>query len=122
LSNIHPCACGEEDQVRAFRTEGILVGYNKTSKAYKIFILAQRKIVVSQDVKFKESLASRKSQEPPPMAEDEEHEVSMGERCSKASISGRQPSGGEEELTPSSSVKRPRWFEQTLKDAQEHGS
>jgi hypothetical protein len=56
------------------------------------------------------------------MAEDEEHEVSMGERCSKASISGRQPSGGEEELTPSSSLKRPRWFEQTLKDAQEHGS
>jgi hypothetical protein len=26
----------------------------------------------------------------------------------------------EEELTPSSSVRRPRWFMQTLKDAQEH--
>jgi hypothetical protein len=35
------------------------VGYNETSKDYKIFIPAQRKIVVSRYVKFEENLASR---------------------------------------------------------------
>jgi hypothetical protein len=100
--------------------KGIFVGYNETSKAYRIFIPAQRKTIVSRDVKFEENLASRKSHELPPVAEDEEQEAPKGEQRSEASSSGSQPSGGEEELAPSSSVRRPRWFEQTLKDAQEH--
>jgi hypothetical protein len=32
--------------------KGILVGYNETSKAYHVYILALRKIVVRMDVKF----------------------------------------------------------------------
>jgi hypothetical protein len=55
-----------------------------------------------------------------PVTEDEEQEALKGEQRSEASSSGSQPSGGEEELAPSSSVRRPRWFMQTLKDAQEH--
>jgi hypothetical protein len=39
------------------------VGYKENSKAYKIFILAKRKTIVSKDVKFQEDLASTRSQE-----------------------------------------------------------
>ena len=62
--------------------KGILVGYSETSKAYKIFMPAQQKIVVSQDVKFKENLASRKSHELPPVVEDEEKVALKGEQSS----------------------------------------
>jgi hypothetical protein len=34
--------------------KGILVGYSKASKAYRIFVPARRKIVVCRDVQFKE--------------------------------------------------------------------
>jgi hypothetical protein len=34
--------------------KGIFVGYNKTSKAYNIFIPVQRKIIVHRDVNFEE--------------------------------------------------------------------
>jgi hypothetical protein len=50
------------------------VGYNETSKPYKVYILDHRKTIVSRDVKFEEDFASRKSHEPTPVAEDEEHE------------------------------------------------
>jgi hypothetical protein len=48
------------------------VGYSETSKAYRIFILAQWKTVVSRDVKFEEKLASRRSQDSSAVTEDEE--------------------------------------------------
>jgi hypothetical protein len=60
------------------------VGYSEISKVYRIFIPAQRKIAVSRDVKFKENLASRKSHELPPVAEDEEREAPKGEQRSEA--------------------------------------
>ena len=41
--------------------KGIFVGYNETSKAYQIYIPAQRKIVVRRDVRFEEECAFRKS-------------------------------------------------------------
>jgi len=43
--------------------KGIFVGYNETSKAFQIYILAQRKVVVRRDVKFEEDKAFRRSQE-----------------------------------------------------------
>jgi hypothetical protein len=106
----------EEDEVGSpSGKKGIFVGYNETSKAYMIFIPMQRKTIVRRDVKFEENLASRKSHELPPVVEDEEQEAPKGEQRLEASSSGNQPSGGEE-LAPSSSIRRPRWFEQTLKD------
>jgi hypothetical protein len=53
------------------------------------------------------------------VAEDEEKKAPKGEQSSETSSSGSQPSGGEEELAPSSSVRRPSWYELTLRDAQE---
>jgi len=37
--------------------KGIFVGYNETSKAYRIYIPSLRKIVVRRDVKFEEDRA-----------------------------------------------------------------
>jgi hypothetical protein len=51
--------------------KGIFVGYNETSKAYKVYIPSQQKIVVSQDVKFDKD-GSSKSQEPPTEIEEVE--------------------------------------------------
>jgi hypothetical protein len=53
------------------------------------------------------------------VVEDEEQETLKGEQHSDTSSVGRQPSHGEE-LTPSNSVKRPRWFMKTLRDTQKH--
>jgi hypothetical protein len=55
--------------------KGIFVGYRDTSKAYRIFIPTQRKTVVRRDVKFEESLVSRKSHGPLPVTKDEEQEA-----------------------------------------------
>lgn len=41
-------------------SKGILVGYSESSKAYKIYVPSQRKIVVSQDVKVDEDAWSSK--------------------------------------------------------------
>jgi hypothetical protein len=42
--------------------KGILVGYNETSKAYRIFVLEHRRIVAYRDVQFEER-ASRRSRD-----------------------------------------------------------
>jgi hypothetical protein len=39
------------------REKGLFIGYNETLKAYKIWIPAERKIMVSRDVRFEEGLA-----------------------------------------------------------------
>jgi hypothetical protein len=93
------------------------LGYNKTSKAYRIFVLAQRKTIVSIAVKLEEILAFRKSQELSLLVEDEEKETLKDEKCSTYSSSGSQTLGEEEELSPSNSARRPSWFELTLRDA-----
>jgi hypothetical protein len=99
--------------------KGLFVGYSETSKAYRVYIPNQRKIIVSRDVKFEEDFASRKSHEPIPVTKDEEQEASKVEpRPPVTSKAVQQPSSEEEKaVIPSTSVKRPRWFTQTLKDA-----
>ena len=43
----------------------------------------------------------------------------MGEHSSQICSVGSQPSDEKRELAPSSYVKKPTWYEMTLKDAQE---
>jgi len=43
--------------------QGFFVGYNETSKAFRIYIPSSRKIVVRRDVKFMEDRAFRGSRE-----------------------------------------------------------
>lgn len=52
--------------------KGVLVGYNEASKAYRVFMSAQQKTLVSWDFKFEENLGSKKSHELPPVAKDQE--------------------------------------------------
>jgi hypothetical protein len=51
--------------------KGILFGYSESSKAYKIYVPYQRKIVVSQDVKVEEDAWSSRSQNLPKVIEEE---------------------------------------------------
>ena len=41
--------------------KGLHVGYSETSKAYRLYIPALRRVVVRRDVKFKEERACRRS-------------------------------------------------------------
>ena len=41
--------------------KGVFVGYSENSKAYRIYVLGQRKIEVSRDVNFHEEVAFKKS-------------------------------------------------------------
>ena len=43
------------------REKGLLVGYSKISKAYRVYISARRRIIVSRDVQFDEDRALRRS-------------------------------------------------------------
>jgi hypothetical protein len=43
--------------------KGLLVGYNETSKAYRLHIPALRRVVVQRDVKFEEERTCKRSQE-----------------------------------------------------------
>ena len=43
--------------------KGIFVGYDETSKAFRIYLPSQRKVVVRRDVKFEEERAFKKSRE-----------------------------------------------------------
>ena len=44
-----------------FGEKGLLIGYNETSKAYKVYIPARKRIIVSRDVQFDEDKALRRS-------------------------------------------------------------
>ena len=54
--------------------KGVFVGYNESSKAYKIYVLGQRHIDVSKDVTFHEEAAFRRSKELQFDINMEEHE------------------------------------------------
>jgi hypothetical protein len=57
------------------RKKGTFVGYNDTSKAYRIYIPRQRQIEVSQDVTFDEEVAFRRSRESHMEIDSEEQEA-----------------------------------------------
>ena len=69
--------------------KGLFFIYSETSRAYKIYILVERKKIVNRDVKFKENFASNKSREPIPITRDKEQEAPKVEtRSSVTSNSG----------------------------------
>ena len=45
------------------REKGIFVGYDETSKAFRIYLPSLRKVVVRREVRFEEDQAFRKSRE-----------------------------------------------------------
>jgi hypothetical protein len=97
------------------KQKGIFLGYYETSKDYRNFFLAQRKIVLSIDIKFKERLTSKKYQDSSIVIEEEEQQYMKDDHHSVVS----HTSHGEEELSHSSYVRRPGWLLYTLRDAGE---
>ena len=53
----------QQNEVAERKNRSIFVGYSETSKAFRIYIPVRRKVVVKQDVKFKEDRAFRRSRE-----------------------------------------------------------
>jgi hypothetical protein len=90
--------------------KGLFVSYNETSKAYKVYILEQRKTIVSKDIKFEEGFASRKSHAFIPLTKDKEQEARNVEPGSPVISRAVQQLLGEEGETvvPSTSIKTPR--------------
>jgi hypothetical protein len=62
-------------KMEPFGKKGIFVGYNETSKAYRIYVPSQRHIKVSRDVTFHEEATFRRSSEPQFDTDMEEHET-----------------------------------------------
>jgi len=69
--------------------KGIFVGYSETSKALRIYIPAQRKVVVRRDVKFEEDRAFRRSRELEYLDQPDTQQ-----QLSQSQGSSRQGSGG----------------------------
>jgi len=61
------CHVREEKRKKLDQTvkKGYLVGYSENAKAYRVYLLGNKKIVIQQDVKFTEDKAFRKSREMP---------------------------------------------------------
>ena len=63
LSSMHTRSQGEEEEVRTFYEERYFCGFNETLKAYRIYILRQHWIEVSQNVTFDEEVSFKRSRE-----------------------------------------------------------
>lgn len=81
---------------------GYLMGYNETSKAYRIFIPGTRRIIVRCDVKFMEDKAFRRSKDLPTEHQSEQPiealriaQLSQGQQSSSTVTSTSIGSGGE---------------------------
>jgi hypothetical protein len=106
----------------------MFVGYNETLKAYRIYILGQGYVEVSQDVRFEEDLDFRRSCEITTC--DEEQEAPKVEESTVTSSAKEEPSDHEEEseefvdpMDPCSDEDtRPRWLRDTLKDVKGHAT
>jgi hypothetical protein len=68
--------------------KGIFIGYNETSKAYRIYVPTLKKTMVRSDVRFEEERAFRKSYDVPTTAGDQELIAPKEEQESYAQVKG----------------------------------
>jgi hypothetical protein len=116
--------------------KGIFVGYNETSKAYRIYIPGTRLVEVSRDVTFHEESDFRRSRELPDM-EEEDVEVTIAEKSGPESSSldiQREDELDElnEVLEPTDIFgrslddppikRRPTWYRETLQGVEKHSA
>jgi hypothetical protein len=102
--------------------KGAFVGYNESSKAYKVYIVSQQKIVVNRDMKFHEDAWSSRSQERLMEVEKGETRVIPKVDPEKSKVSKSEQQGSKDGIdasVPSSLARKPRWLTQTLWEAQE---
>lgn len=104
--------------------KGTFVGYNNSSKAYRIYMKEGHHIEVSRDVMFGESIAFKKSKELFVKSDDEElpifeEEVDKGE---EESHHEGGPSEPVQLVVIPETRKIPNWLKSTLLDAEGHGA
>jgi hypothetical protein len=99
-----------------------LLGTVRLQRPIRIYIPALRKTIVRRDVKFEEDRAFRRSHDSPPAETEEQEAPKVEERSTdpQSSDQEEQEAPSTQEATTTSGKKRPRWLQQTLKDAQEH--
>ena len=79
---------------RSWTLLGLLVGYSEISKAYRVYIPARRRIIVSRDVQFNEDRALRRSLDLPAEQQSVQVQVQTQSRCSN----GQRESGTQDPL------------------------
>lgn len=112
----------KRNKVEPSGKKGIFVGYNESSKDYRIYILEQRQIKVNQDVTFDQKVAYWKSKEVSMDFYDEvKHELSK-EKCSSSIECPKKLEGPCEQAEPvvPEIRKRPTWLRSTLEEAKGH--
>jgi len=102
--------------------KGIFFGYSETSKGYRIYVPGHRQIDINRDVSFDEEVVFRRSHESPlgdddeekeaPIPEDHDHDHDHEEIHLEPISDPKPPREG--------TRKRPRWFHDTLQDAEGH--
>ena len=126
------------------REKGLLVGYSETSKAYRVYIAARKRIIVSKDVQFDEDRALRRSMDSPAEqqpAQDtgiklEEPDVQVQVQTHDTGSGSQRESGGqdpsiidlEDELQQETDIQqpqqvdtrpRPKLFRSTIQDSRQ---
>jgi len=107
--------------------EGIFVGYNLSSKSYRIYIKEGRQIEVSKNVIFDENHAYKRYKDIPfesdeedvPLFEEEEHHYKAPTNQEEEE---EGPSDPIQPIIIPETRKRPNWLKDTLEDAKEHGA
>jgi hypothetical protein len=101
--------------------KGILVGYNESSKAYKIYILKQHKVECNRDVTFNDKMTFKKS------IEEEEYEDLKEENIHLPESQNEEPKQLDHLMQPCEPIdpvtvpkirKRPAWLEATLQEVE----
>jgi hypothetical protein len=110
----------KRNKLKPSGNKGIFVGYNDSSKAYRIYIPEQHKIEVRRDVTFNEKMAFKKSIEE--NIEEEEIEELNEEITKNVNDENELPDHPMEpcekidsDIVPKTK-KRPAWLEATLQD------
>ena len=95
------------------------VGYNKTSKAYKVYVSVQREVEICHDVTFDEDASLRKVVNL--SRSEEDHEARPGNQEEQKDETMPDVEGPMDSIDPPPSMrKRPSWLRDTLEDVEGH--
>ena len=99
----------------------MFVGYNETSKAYRVYLPGQREVEICHDVTFDEDASLRKVVDLPRFEENHEARPGNQEELKDETVSDVE--GLMDPIDPPPSLgKRPSWLRDTLEDAEGHAT
>jgi hypothetical protein len=106
------------------RKKGIFIGYNESSKSYRICVPGQQKVEINIDITFDERIAFKKSIEDSiDSNKEEEHEGTKVDSTCSPEHPNEDPEPPHEIVEPGiapKTRKRPKWLESTLQEAEKH--